>query len=253
MLTQVIGLGVVGKAQAFLLNSLGYRVCGYDVEKVPKTGYYETVEQPVKADVTFICVPEKFVDRAIKQLIDAGNDWLVIKSTTPPGTVAELAGKYGIHLCHNPEFLREKHAFDDVLNPSRVVIGQCCPRHGSVLIDIYRRINAPIYVTDTTTSEMVKIASNTLRAFNITFWNNIFDLAQALSVNVQDVADLADPVRVLGEWEGGGWGTKAFGKPYDGKCLPKDMNILAEALKSRGLDASVVDAIQSYNEKLKRN
>jgi nucleotide sugar dehydrogenase len=253
MLAQVIGLGVVGKAQAFLLNSLGHKVYGYDVKEVPKTDYYETVKQPVKADVTFICVPEKLVDRAVKQLVDAGNSWLVVKSTTSPGTIAELAGKYGMHICHNPEFLREKYAFTDVLSPSRIVIGQCCPKHGSVLIDIYRRINAPIYVTDTTTSEMVKIASNALRAFNITFWNNIFNLAQALSINVRDVADLADPVKVLGEWEGGKWGTKLFGKPYDGKCLPKDMNILAMALKNHGLDASVVDAIQSYNERMKRH
>ncbi|MCW4008934.1 MAG: NAD(P)-binding domain-containing protein [Candidatus Bathyarchaeota archaeon] len=255
MIIQVIGLGVVGKAQAFLLSSLGHKVYGYDIAKVKAERYFDVVQSPVKdVDVTFICVPEKVAEETVAGLVDAGvGGLIVIKSTVPPGTTVSLMSKFGVHLCHNPEFLREKVAFDDVLKPSRVVIGQCCARHGSVLLEIYRSLQAPIYVTDPTTSEMVKLASNTLRAVNITFWNIIHGLATELLVDTRDVADMADPVKVLGEWEGGGWGVKMFGRPYDGKCLPKDMNMLAETLRSNGLDSSVIDSMQKFNEALKLN
>jgi len=251
MRTQIIGLGTVGRAQAHLLHKLNHEVHAYDVQAKKPPKYVNFITKPhSNVNINFICTPEAQVENAIQNLVRNHVQGLyVVKSSTPPGTTKLLSEKYHVHICHNPEFLRKKYAFQDVENPSRIIIGQCCPKHGRLLAGLYKPLNKPIYVTEPTISELVKLTGNALRATVITFWNEIHELAAALRLNTREVADLVDQVQTIGTWEGGQWGTRFFGKSYGG-CLPKDVDQLINIFQQHGLSPTLFQAIKIFNEKL---
>ena len=64
MKIQIVGLGVVGKAQAYLCRKLGHKVYGYDINH-KNLEYIVKVEKPVDADITFICTHENSVEEVI--------------------------------------------------------------------------------------------------------------------------------------------------------------------------------------------
>jgi len=250
----IIGFGVVGRAQAYLMHALGHEVYVYDVSKIADPpDYVKIVKSPYSdPDLTFICVPEDAVEETVEMLIEKdNNDFFVIKSTVPPTTTRRLMEKYGIHICHNPEFLREAHSLKDAVTPSRIVIGECCPKHGLLLKTVYAPLGVKTYVTDPTTSELIKLAINSLRAVIITYWNEIYELAEELGVKTEDVVKIVDQGRTIDSYEGGNWGTRFFGKPFGGKCLPKDLTQLIKAFRDHSLNPRLFEAVREYNRILK--
>jgi UDPglucose 6-dehydrogenase len=248
---QVIGLGTVGSATAYMLYKLGHDVYGYD--KLPKkVGYYILVDKPITdADLTFICVGEKDVEDVVKMLVDNGvKGPYIIRGTVKPETTERLMREYMVHIIHNPEFLREKHAFEDVMNPSRIIIGQCCDEHGNMLANVYKPLGRPIYFTTPTNSEMIKLTINLLRVNAITFWNEIYMATQALSpsLDIKWISEVVDQERTLGEYEGGEWGVKYFGRKFGGKCFPENIDQIIEYFKSKGLDPRFWETVREVNE-----
>jgi nucleotide sugar dehydrogenase len=250
---QVIGLGVVGSAQVHLLNRLKHNVYAYDpfLKLKPDLEVVHESEMKKDVDITFICTPEDNVEATIRKLVNKKVSGLyVIKSSVPPGTTKFLRKKYDIHICHNPEFLREKRAIEDVLNPKRVFIGKCCLKHGKLLSDFYRPLKAPIFLATPTETETVKILSNVIRAYIITFWNNVDLLCDKLGISSKKMAKLLNQHKTLCEWEGGNWGVRHFGKPYNGKCLPKDMRQLIQLFDNLNLKSTIFEEVQKFNDKL---
>jgi len=251
MKVQIIGLGIVGMAQAKLLHELNHNIYAYDIIEKNPPSYIKFLRKPYSnVDITFICTSENNLENVIQMLIKSHVKGLyVIKSTSAPGETKKLSEKNNIHICHNPEFLRQKHAFYDAFNPSRIIIGQCCPKHGQLLKHLYEPLNKPIYITDPTTSELVKITSNSLRATIITFWNEINQLSSKLKLNTTEIASLVDQVNTIGFWEGGNWGTKFFGKKYNGKCLPKDIDHLINIFQENNIMPILFKSIRESNNR----
>ncbi len=251
MKVQIIGLGVVGMAQANLLYKLNHKVYAYDIIEKNPPAYIKFLRKPcLNVDINFICTTENVLEEIIQILIkDHVKGLYVIKSTSAAGETKRLSEKYNIHICHNPEFLREKNAFYDVINPSRIIIGQCCPKHGRMLKRLYEPLNKPIYITDPTTSELVKLTSNSLRAMIITFWNEINQLSSSFKLDITEIANLVDQVNTIGVWEGGNWGNKFFGKKYDGKCLPKDIDQIINMFQEHNIITILFKAIKESNNR----
>ena len=243
MRVNVIGYGTVGKAQSFLLRSLEHEVFIFDPYLFPG------VKCPEKdVDLTFICTPEHAVDEAVHNLIREHVDGsYVVKSTVSVGTTEELMKKYGVHILHNPEFLRENYANEDVVNPDRIIIGQCCEEHTEKLVSLYQPINKPVFITDPTTSEAVKLLSNSYLAVLITFWNEANELAGKLGVNINEVAEL-----VRADHRVSAYGTCKFGQPFGGKCLPSNLDQLINAFHSQGLNPLLFEAVKKYNLRLQK-
>jgi UDPglucose 6-dehydrogenase len=243
MRINVIGYGTVGKAQAFLLRRLKHEVFIFDPYLSP------TVKCPEKnVDLTFICTPEHAVNEALQNLIRERVEGLyVIKSTTSVGTTKELMKKYAVHISHNPEFLRENYANEDVANPDRIIIGQCCKEHAEKLVSLYTPINKPIFVTDPTTSEVAKLLSNSYLATLITFWNEANELAEKLKLNIHEVAEL-----VRADNRVSVYGTAKFGQPFSGKCLPSNIDQLINAFRSEGLNPLLFEAVKKHNLRLQK-
>lgn len=243
MRINVIGYGTVGKAQTFLLQRLKHEVFIFDPYLFP------AVKCPEKnVDLTFVCTPEHAVDEALQNLIREHVEGLyVIKSTTSVGTTEKLMKKYGVHIAHNPEFLREQCANEDVTNPDRIIIGQCCREHAEKLVSLYAPMNKPIFVTNPTTSEAAKLLSNSYLAMLITFWNEANELADKLGLNIHEVAKL-----VRADSRVSAYGTSKFGQPFGGKCLPSNLDQLINAFHSEGLNPLLFEAVKKYNLRLQK-
>jgi len=235
----VVGFGVVGKAQAYLLQRLGHEVFVYDPYVLPDNRLERNV------DLTFICTHEANVEEALQTLISEKVQGLyVIKSTTPPGTTKGLMEKYGVHICHNPEFLRQKHAYEDVMNPDRIIIGKCCDEHGEFLRKFYAPLKKPTFLTAPTVSETVKLVSNAYLSMLITFWNEVNELAKKLGLKTAEIAEMVCADKRISRY-----GTMKFGEPFYGSCLPKDLNHLIDAYFNAKLNPKLFEVVKEINEK----
>lgn len=162
------------------------------------------------------------------------------KSTVPVGTAQRFARELTatrpeITLNWNPEFLREGHAVADTLEPNRIVIGASTPSDARVLADFYRSIspNAPQFITDFPTAELVKVAANAFLATKISFINAMSEIAD---VTGADVTVLADAIgiddRIGRKFLGAGIG-------FGGGCLPKDIRAFLARADELGLGESL--------------
>ncbi|MGJ7913605.1 UDP-glucose dehydrogenase family protein [Neobacillus sp. LXY-1] len=169
---------------------------------------------------------------------------LVIKSTIPPSTTSErikpyienLGFKVGVDigLTNNPEFLREGYAWEDFMNPDRIVIGQEEDKSGQYVESIYQSFNVPIYRVSLNTAEFIKYLSNTLLATLISFANE-----QSLIAKYIGDIDIKKSFQVLHldkRWFGAPSNMTSYVYPgcgFGGYCLPKDtMALVNQALKN---------------------
>ena len=247
MRVQVIGVGAVGSAQAYLCSQFGHEVIGVDPSRT-SFDYARMVKSPeIDVDLTFVCTPEAFVPSVVADIVDKNVKGLyIIKSTVPSGTTAQLMKKHNVHICHNPEFLREETSFYDIMHPGAVVIGQCCETHSEILRSFYTPFGCPIIISRPTVTETVKLTLNSYLATLISFWNEINKVSGALGISTREVADIVKTDRRVSDY-----GTRFFGKPFGGKCLPKDLDQLIKVFQGLDTDSSMLEAIRDFNKTVK--
>ena len=170
---------------------------------------------------------------------------IVNKSTVPVGTVGlveRVVGRPDIQVVSNPEFLREGTAVADSLAPDRVVVGADDRESAAKVAELFADNGAPVVITDATTSELIKYASNAFLATKLTFINTMAGLCEAVGADVLDlVLGVGYDKRIGFEFlrPGPGWG---------GSCLPKDTSALVAIAKSAGYDVSIVRGAISGND-----
>jgi UDPglucose 6-dehydrogenase len=220
------------------------------------------VEAVGGADFVFLCVPTpqradgsadvSYVEEAAKEI--AGNlrrgAIVVNKSTVPVGSatlVDQMIGRSDVRVVSNPEFLREGTAVHDSLNPDRIVVGADDPAAAAAVGELFSATGAPLIVTDTTTSETIKYASNAFLATKLSFVNALAGLCEEVGADARDVLlGLGYDKRIGFEFlrPGPGWG---------GSCLPKDTRALLHIAGSAGYDFSLLaGTIASNDEQLTR-
>jgi len=170
---------------------------------------------------------------------------IVNKSTVPVGTVGlveRVVGRADVVVVSNPEFLREGTAVADSLNPDRVVVGADDREAAVRVAELFSDSGAPAVITDATTSELIKYASNAFLATKLTFINAMAGLCEAVGANVLDlVTGIGYDKRIGFEFlrPGPGWG---------GSCLPKDTAALVAISNAAGYDISIVRGAISGND-----
>ena len=178
---------------------------------------------------------------------------IVIRSTLMPGTAAALADELrpvhpDVRLAHNPEFTREAVAVKDFLAPDRVVIG--VDGHddgglGTALADalraVYEPLDAAVVVTDLTSAETIKVASNVFLAAKITFANEIARLTAATGADAQAVVDgMGLDKRIVRNFLSPGPG-------FGGSCFPSQARALPRLAAGFGVQTPLMDAIWPSN------
>jgi UDPglucose 6-dehydrogenase len=176
---------------------------------------------------------------------------IVVRSTLLPGTAADLdadarAVDPSVQLLFNPEFTREGNAVADFLEPDRVVIGVRDPHARSSgaedLRRLYEPLEAPIMVTDLTSAEAIKVASNVFLAAKITFANELARLCAALGADVDAVVDgMGLDARI-------GRRFLSPGPGFGGSCFPSQARALPALADEHGVQVPLMSAIAPSNE-----
>jgi UDPglucose 6-dehydrogenase len=132
------------------------------------------------------------------------------------------------------------------MRPDRVVIGASSERAAEIMREIYRPlflIETPIVVTDLSTAEMIKCASNAFLAVKISFMNEIANLCDRVGADVHGVAKGMGLDKRIG--------SKFLhpGPGYGGSCFPKDTRALAVLGATFGAPQQIVESAISVNER----
>lgn len=233
------------------------------------------------SEITFIAVGTpaidghidlRFIEQAATDIGHAlreksGYHSLVVKSTVIPGTTdgvvracaerasGKLAGRdFGLGM--NPEFLTEGRAIEDFTNPDRIVIGGIDARTQQHVGRLYERFaSVPKVLTNNSTAEMIKYASNSLLATMISFSNEIGRLCTAVGdVDVVDVMrGVHQSLYLTTRAEQGAAVTASIasfleaGCGFGGSCLPKDVTALTAQGRDLGVEMPLLRAVLDVN------
>jgi len=201
-------------------------------------------------DLTFV----RQVAEAIAEHMN-GYKVVVTKSTVPTGTgrmieqILRARSRHEFSVASNPEFLREGSAVSDFLRPDRVVIGAGDARAIEILKEIYSPlylVETPFVITDVTSAELIKYASNGFLAVKISFINEIAKMCELMGADVHDVArGMGLDKRIGGKFLHPGPG-------FGGSCFPKDTAAAADLARQAGYNFEIIEATIRVNEKTKR-
>jgi UDPglucose 6-dehydrogenase len=180
-----------------------------------------------------------------------GEKVVITKSTVPVGTARLVREKireftaHPVHICSNPEFLKEGAAVDDFMKPDRVVVGLDSEHARSVLEQLYApfvRTGNPVIFMDIASAEITKYAANAMLATRISFMNMIAALCDRVGADVAMVRKgVGSDARIGASFLFAGCG-------YGGSCFPKDVKALMRTLREHGVDAGILEAVEHVND-----
>lgn len=283
----VIGAGYVGLVTAGGLTSLGHRVRvgeasreRVEVLKAGEVPIYEqrlpdlldrarehdlisfhtsNIEAVSGVRLVFLCLPTpegddgradlSYIHAVVDELANrVGEEALfVVKSTVPPGSVAELSKRLAdqgspARVVSHPEFLREGRAVEDFLEPDRIVVGAYEEADADLVADLYRSLDTEVVKTDPTSAEMIKYASNSYLAARLTFVNTLANVAEAVG------ADVLDVITGMGLDHRIGPHFLRPGPGYGGSCFPKDTAALIGVAEDAGYRFDLLRAVIEADE-----
>jgi UDPglucose 6-dehydrogenase len=184
---------------------------------------------------------------------------VVVRSTVPPRTsddrvlpaLEKASGKElgaGFQLASNPEFLRAVSAAEDFANPWMTVVASRSEETRNALRDLLLPFGGELRTfDDPNTAEFIKCAHNIYNATKISFWNEMWLVAQSLGIDADEVSST-----VARSAEGSinpEYGIKG-GAPYGGVCLPKDTNGFLGFAAGIGVYMPLLTAVIDTNERL---
>ena len=264
----VIGMGYVGCGNGLLLSK-NHNISMMDIDqkkvndfnnkKLPISdpfaqNYFENADLNIHATsdlfnsiegATFIllCLPTNFdektgqydthvIEEVIGAILDGNKEAvIIIKSTVNIGYTESLQKNFDTkRIIFIPEFLREGHALEDNLNPSRIIIGGLdddAKLFGEILSLSIDSDHTPLLFMPSSAAESVKLFSNTYLAMRVAFFNELDGFCLKNSINTGHVIDGVSLDKRIGSF----YNNPSFG--FGGYCLPKD----AKQLLSRFGDA----------------
>lgn len=231
-----------------------------------RLSFIESIKEGVKKSlIIFICVgtpprPNGEADLSYVEYV-AGEiaknissyRLIVEKSTVPVETgkwvehtiKLNIRKKVRFDVASNPEFLREGTAIQDFLHPDRVVIGVESKKAKEILLELYKKIDAEIVVTDIKSAELIKHASNSFLATKISFINSVANICERTGADIIKVAHgMGLDYRIGRDFLKSGVG-------YGGSCFPKDIDAFIYISGKLGYDFGILKAARKVNEEQK--
>jgi len=180
---------------------------------------------------------------------------VITKSTVPVGTnkkvgaiiekVKPSKAEFDIASC--PEFLREGQAIGDTQHPDRVVIGADSKKAADKLVELHKPIlegngKSKLVLTNISTAEMIKYASNAFLATKISFANAIAQLSEKVGADGPDVLSAIGLDKRIGTY------FLNAGAGYGGSCFPKDVKALIAIADENGYDFKLLKDVEEINK-----
>ena len=256
----IIGHGFVGKAIDYAFQD--------DVEKQiidPKIGV-ELKDVKLNADVTFVCVPTpmhkngkcdvSILEDVLTQIKHRMTGLIVVKSTVTPDKIEELfRGSAKHRMIYNPEFLTEKNANEDIINPFVHIFGGQSDATEKLEL-IYKEYSickpCPVYRMSATDASFVKYGINTFLATKLTFFNEFYDTIKEFGGNYGRIANAIGTDPRIGHAHTrvpGFDGKRGFG----GACFPKDVSAFVNFTNQATLLEHVMNRNNLYRSEYEKD
>jgi UDP-N-acetyl-D-mannosaminuronic acid dehydrogenase len=213
------------------------------VQEALRSGNLVIAAKPEPADAFIIAVPTPFYDdkradlsfvisatESILPHLKPGN-LVILESTSPPLTtvkiVAPILERSGLKagedffLAYSPERVLPGQILRELVENARVIggINPASAQAGRELYSVF--VRGDIFVTDSTTAEMVKLIENTYRDINVAIANEFSRLADRFGIDIWEAIEIANHhprVKILNPGPGVG-----------GHCISVDPWFLVEA------------------------
>jgi UDPglucose 6-dehydrogenase len=169
---------------------------------------------------------------------------IIIKSTVDIGHTEYLKQNLDTQrIIFSPEFLREGHALEDSLYPSRIIIGGkdlASQKFSELMLAAIDDTPTPILMMESSEAESVKLFANTYLAMRVAFFNELDSFCLENQINSKEVINGICLDSRIGSY----YNNPSFG--FGGLCLPKDsMQLLQRFQDTPG---SLIQAIQDSNK-----
>lgn len=258
----VIGNGFVGHAMTLLRPGVAVLVWDIEPDKCEPFGldFNQFVEM---SEIIFVAVPTpmnkdgtchlNIVETVVQKVKDRDPDTpIVLRSTVLPGT----SDKLGVSFM--PEFLTEKHWKHDFYNCDQWIIGT---DNDTLVIKLQHMFslahaqdcvcNKQVIHMKPAEAEMIKYIKNCFLATKVSFFNEIYQICEAVGIDFETVRNTAcDDIRI-------GHGHSVVpghdGKcGYGGTCFPKDTNALLKFMEQHDVLSHVLSGAVTRNETIDR-
>jgi len=250
----IIGHGFVGKA-------VDYGFTHIAVEKTiidPKYGNSIEDVEINNFDATFVCVPTPMSDdgaidssildsvmHKITSSIRFMHKPIIIKSTVTPDIIDRYSDS---GIVYNPEFLREKTALEDFINPEFHVFGGSIfdTQMVEALYHTYSLCKrCPTYHMSVKEASLVKYTINSFLALKVTFFNQLYDVATTNNINFNTVVNAVSADSRIGSshMRVPGFDLK---RGFGGSCFPKDTAALLAFTDKMTLLEKAIDINNAY-------
>ena len=263
-------MGFVGGTTAKILSRV-HDIFPYDKYKENYSSKKNIEELAENSEAVFVCVPTpmkpsgemdysaiydslNLLSEELKnKKRNLENMFTVIRSTVICGTTDKLAETYPFHFIFNPEFLREKHALEDMMETNRIVIGANKKEDYNKIEEIYKPLfsNAKYFHCAVREAEMVKYSANVMLTLQIAGANELYQICKATGIDYDKIKKIILLDNRIGKNIDvpGHDGDLGFG----GKCFPKDLRALTYLAREYGYGPYLLEEIWRLNERVRKN
>lgn len=180
---------------------------------------------------------------------DVSGKKMIIGSTVNPGDtkdIQDLLEGTGVNVVYSPTFVAQGRVIHDIYNLPGLLIGTPDKKVAEECLDIFKTITSPktpISIVNQTTAEILKLALNCYTTVKISYFNKIGEILGTLGLD-EDIP-LAD--RALQNLDNS-LANVHFGFGYGGPCLPRDNVSFMRFAEKIGVDYSIGEVIDHYND-----
>ena len=262
MMTKVgiVGAGFVGSAIA---EAMDHGFCGLTIVD-PAKGYNNTYQDLLDCDGVFVCVPSpqsddgtcdtSILEDVLASLAKINYQGVIISKCTAPPDIYEQLNDLYPNLVHAPEFLTAANAKSDYVNGKFAMIGGrvgIYQREAERLIRIGQGLLGDNVVhCSIGEASLAKYTINCFMSTKVVFMNELYQLAQAMNLNYDNVAAMIKMDHRIGSSHlqvPGPDGSCGFG----GACFPKDTSAMLKFAEQYNTPLNVLDAAVKKNTLLR--
>jgi nucleotide sugar dehydrogenase len=206
-----------------------------------------TVGTPLSFDGKFDISGLELVFQELSQVL-IKQTLIILKSTVEPGTTKKLLEKFFKNSEHSisycPERLSEGNALYE-FNTLPIIVGGTDNTSLTNTTDFWENLGfETIKISDSTSAELIKLASNAWIDLNISFAHDLAKICDQIYVDVIEVIKAANTLK-----KGSSYVnilTPSIG--VGGYCLTKDPIFLSNFAKNIGINLVVTDAARQIND-----
>lgn len=150
-------------------------------------------------------------------------------------------------LTFSPEFLRAESHIEDIQNATAMYLSE---EHSNFWISVFEKVLPDTHFLVAAPEELIliKYFKNAFLATKVSFFNQIYDMCEAASIDYNAVAEgIAQDERIgfshINITPERGWG---------GMCFPKDTSALLHTASRYKVDLSLIKEARKYNSKIRK-